>query len=400
MNRRSAWPAGKAESLRHETALTGLCFIYALRVLGLYMLLPVLSVHAQSLRGATDLLTGAAMGAYGLTQALFQIPLGHLSDRIGRRRTIGAGLLCLAAGSMVAAPAQNIWQLIVGRGLQGVGAISAAVVALVSDLTPPADRTRAMARLGVWLAAAFAVGMSVGPWVASQFGVRWLLWGTGIAAVFCAVFLLTLVPRPAHESAEEPVHLAEIGAILRSRPLTVLNVGMFLLHTILTVLFVVLPYRLAGQSRLESLWSYVLPLIAAGVVTMLTTSRLADRSAGQFAVFRFGAWTLLGACAAFTVAGHDLGWSLLGVLLFVLALASLEPVLTALSSRLSAGPHRGTALGVFHLAQFTGAFVGGLLGGTFLERDLRALFAGLAAIVLGWLWIGLRTGELRGVPSR
>ena len=388
-------------SPREELLLTGLCSIYALRIIGMYLILPVLSPYANTLRGATSLLTGLSLGAYGLTQGLFQIPFGHLSDRIGRKRAIALGILLFTAGSVVAAIAKDIRLLIIGRLLQGSGAVAAAVVALIADVTRPRVRTQAMARVGIWLGGSFAFGMAAGPPLAHRFGVPALFWATALLSFAGAIFLLMFVPdaKPDHDAKPErdaeQVEARDLRWVLGQRPLLLLNAGTALLHTTLTAIFVILPFRLGQELGLEHLWKVTLPLVTLGLIVMASVARWADRRKKNEEAFLAGAVLFLLACVVLGASSKGLVGVVAGTVVFILAVACLEPALPALTSRFAVGPHRGTAIGVFHMSQFLGSFVGGFLGGAFLKSDARALYLALALLVGAWLWQVRRSGGFK-----
>ena len=396
-------PSGRF-SRREERAVTILCAIYALRIVGLYMVLPVLSPYAASLEGATGLLTGLAIGAYGLTQGIFQIPFGWLSDRIGRKRTLVVGLCLFAAGSAIAALAQSIHVLVVGRLVQGMGAIASVVVALAADLTRAQVRTQAMARIGVWVGGAFAVGMTAGPFVAGAVGVPALFWATAVLSVLGAVQLAIGVPEPRrrggrHRSVvrgeepedesgpetEERVRRDDLRYLLGQRALVLLDVGTFLLHLTLTAIFVVLPFVFERELGPGQIGKLVVPVVLLGLGTMVATATYSDRTGKIQRVFFLGGCLFLVACGILALDGREALGAGAGLSVFVLAIACLEPILPALTTRFATGPHRGAAMGVFHMSQFLGSFFGGLVGGAFLTRGLALPFSVLAGFVALWL---------------
>ncbi|HHH39361.1 MAG TPA: MFS transporter, partial [Sedimenticola sp.] len=262
-------------------AATGLALIFALRMLGLFMILPVFALLAADLEGATPQLVGLAIGAYGFTQAILQIPFGLLSDRIGRKKVIAAGLLLFAAGSVVAAEAQDIWQVILGRALQGSGAVAAAIMALAADLTREEHRTKAMAMIGMSIGLAFAVSMVAGPVVGHWLGLSGLFWTTAGLAFLGLVVLFTLVPNPAvirfHRDAE--VQPSRFSSVLRNPDLLRLDFGILSLHAILTATFVAVPLALREYAAIPTFkHSYIyLPVMAASVLFMVPLVIIAER---------------------------------------------------------------------------------------------------------------------------
>lgn len=390
-------------SLREERSVTLLCAIYSLRILGMYMVLPVLSPYAGELRGASGLLTGLALGAYGLTQAIFQIPFGYLSDRFGRRRTIFIGMLLFSAGSAVAALAQTAAMLVAGRLLQGSGAVASAVVALTADLTRKEVRTQAMARLGVWLGASFAIGMTTGGFFARIIGVPGLFWATTFLAFLGGILLFALVPEPkVRESEEDRLRRSDLRPILRQRPLVVLYAGTFLLHLTLTAIFVLVPVAFQARFGEGQIWKAMVPAILLGLTAMLRIARISDRESRPFEVLFAGGALLALSCATFGIFGMN-GWgTVAGVVLFILAAASLEPVLPALTTRFAEGRRLGAVAGGFHMSQFTGSFLGGLLGGLFLEEGASTLFGIAAVVASAWMIASYRVlrPSLIAVTSR
>jgi MFS family permease len=379
---------------RENRAVWGLSVIYALGILGLYMVLPVLSPYAERLPGQTSVLVGLAIGVYGLTQTIFQIPLGHLSDRIGRKRAIFLGLICFAIGGIVAASSRQITFLIVGRLLQGVGAVTAAVVSLLADLTRPSVRTQAMTRLTFAIGGAVAVGMVFGPLLAHLAGVRFVFWFTSALSLGAAICLLVFIPAPKHRRAEEQVHAGDLVTILRQKPMLILDLGTFLLHAVVTVLFVVVPFDLhqgRAPGDTSALWKVGLPAMLIGAVTMVLTARHSDRRGRAHTVLYTGASLLLASCLLFAFLGQDAGGQprlagvLAGTIVFVLCATLLEPGLPSRMSHFAIGRHRGTAMGIFTMSQFLGTFTGGLLGGAYLKSDRTPLFLGLAIATGLWM---------------
>lgn len=352
------------------------------------MVLPVLSPYAASLRGATGILTGMAIGAYGLTQAMLQIPFGSLSDRIGRKRTLVIGLALFALGSAIAAAAETIEALVLGRLVQGMGAIASVVVAFVADLTRAHVRTQAMARIGLWIGGAFALGMTAGPFLAAEVGVPALFWTSAVLSVGGAVHLLVAVgepPREARRRLGERVGKDDLRFLLGRRSLLLLDLGTFLLHLTLTAIFVVVPFALEKHFGTGQMGKVVLPIVLLGLVAMAGAAKVSDRTGRSDRVFLVGSALFATACLVLGGFGESKTGIVTGLGVFVLAVACLEPVLPALTTRFATGPHLGAAMGVFHMSQFLGAFFGGILGGAALHRPLAAPFFTLGGCALLWL---------------
>ena len=376
-----------ASERRASMALAG---IFTLRILGLFMILPVFSLHAESYQGYTPVLAGLAIGMYGLTQAIFQIPFGMLSDRIGRKRVISAGLLIFAAGSVVAALADTMWGVIAGRALQGLGAIGAAVIALTADLTRDDQRTKAMAIIGVSIGFSFALAMMVGHALTGLVGISGLFWLTAVLGVAGLVVLHRYVPTPVTSRFHRDVEPmpAQFREILADRELLRLDAGIFILHLILTATFVALPLALRDSAGLpaDAHWMVYVPVLLASVLLMVPFVLYADRRNRLKAVF-------LAAIACLAAAELGIGWWGAGLValvalmvLFFTAFSVLESSLPSLVSRIAPSDKKGTALGFYSTAQYLGAFIGGLCGGWLHGRwGTEAVFWFCGALVLAWL---------------
>lgn len=379
---------------QERSAIRALGLIYVSRQLGLYMVLPVLSPYVARLPGATSLLIGLSLGIYGAAQAFLQVPFGYLSDLIGRRRTITFGLVLFAAGSVLGAFAQNAWALVLARMLQGSAAFSSVILALIADVTRPEVRGQAMGRMGAWIGITIGLSVVIGPTFAGLFGIPLLFMVTAIGTIFSIVYLHLAVPNPPPVSAEERLRLRDVLAALRQPGLLMVDIGIFLLHLIVTVLFVVLPFefdRVLGAGRA---WEVLVPAIAVGLLTMFWVGRYADRHGRIGLLFYSGSILLAVACLAFALIGRAPIAVLAGLFLLVMAIATLEPILATLLSHLSSPPARGTASGVYSMAQFLGAFVGGVLGGAFLLHQ-APMFLGLFLLMVVWLVALLRVSPVR-----
>jgi len=354
--------------------------IAMLRMFGVFALLPVLSVYAASFPDATPLLIGMAVGGYGLTQAGMQIPLGMLSDRIGRKPVIAGALLLLAAGSVLAAVSDSIYGVIAGRLLQGAGAISAAIVALIADATRETVRTRSMALYGVGFGVAFMVAVIVGPVIAASFGVQGVFWVAATAALF-AISLLFTLPKIEHPA---PRATYSIRPALRPDLLR-LDFFVFLLHAILTASFVALPFLFTervGLALTDHWMVYLGALVLSLAVTVPLIMR--DDRQGKTAHLRVAITLILVAELGFAFLGFSTVATVLALALFFGGFNFLEAGLPARLSSQAGESVRGASLGVFATAQFLGIFVGGLAGGRFLAAGTPAVFV-LCALLAG-LW--------------
>ncbi|MHC5349247.1 MFS transporter [Metapseudomonas furukawaii] len=385
-------------------AAGGLALVFAFRMLGMFMVLPVLATYGQDLSGATPALIGLAIGAYGLTQALLQIPFGILSDRIGRLPVIYAGLLIFAAGAALAANADSIWGVIAGRVLQGAGAISAAVMALLSDLTREQHRTKAMAMIGMSIGLSFAVAMVVGPLLTRAFGLSGLFWATSLMALLGIVIIVALVPRAAHplQHRESGVAGQALIPTLKHPDLLRLDFGILALHAVLMASFVALPLALvekAGLPREEHWWVYLTALLVGffGMVPFIIYGEKKRRMKRVLV----GAVATLFLCELFFWGfGDSLRALVFGTIVFFTAFNLLEASLPSLISKVAPAGGKGTAMGVYSTSQFLGAALGGILGGwLFQHGGLSVVFIGCAAVCAIWVLIAVTMREPPYVTS-
>lgn len=370
-------------------AIAGLAGLYATRMLGLFMVLPVLALYADDLEGATPLLVGLALGVYGLTQAVLQIPFGLLSDRLGRKPVIAAGLALFLVGSMVAAGADAIGGVILGRCLQGSGAVAAAIMALLADQTREQVRTAAMATIGLSIGVAFAVAMVLGPWLAASFGLAGVFWFTAVLAALGLAVLWKLVPPAPRRVRHRDVGMdsGQLRGILSSRDLWRMDTSIFALHLVLMAIFVAVPFRLleAGIAVERHGLTYLSIMLLAFVV-MVPLVIIAEKRRRMKAM-------CLSAIAGITLSLFGLaglgdgfpalfGW----LLLFFIAFNLLEATLPSMLSKLAPAGAKGTAMGIYSTSQFLGAFLGGVLGGALVQQwGLAAVFIGCGLVGLVWL---------------
>lgn len=347
-------------------AVAGLAGIFGLRMLGLFLLLPVLAVYARDLPGSTPLLVGVTVGAYGLSQALLQIPFGWWSDRLGRKRVIAVGLLIFALGSVVAALGDHIATVILGRFLQGAGAISSAVLALTADLTREENRHKAMAVLGMVIGAVFMVSLGAGPALDQLVGVKGLFWLTAALTPLAAVVLWRFVPAPARSVTHRDVETMPeyVRRVLSDVHLLRLDLGIFTLHAVLMAMFVTIPIALSEGQGIDvgEHWKIYLAVLAGSLPVMIPLVLLAGRGTRVFAVLAAAVVLLICAQAAILI---DPGYRglVIALWLFFCGFNTLEALLPSLVSRVAPAAGKGTAIGVYHTWQFMGVFVGGAAGG-------------------------------------
>jgi len=374
-------PAAMLPSERRAVGVIAL--IAMLRMFGLFALLPVLSLYVAKLDGATPMLIGLAVGAYGLTQAGLQIPLGALSDRIGRGPVIAAGLAVFAMGSIVAATSDSIWGVIAGRLLQGAGAISATLTALIADATREQVRTRSMAVFGIGIGASFMIALIAGPAIAAKIGVAALFWIAAILALVGASLLLVLP-----SDIERPVSRHRWNILPALRPdLLRLDFYVFLLHAILTASFVALPFLLVNRLELAITdhWKiYVGALLGSLLVTVPLIIR--DERQGKASSITIAVVLLLVGELTLTFGAFGVAPVFVALVLFFAGFNFLEAGLPARLSLLADGSARGASLGVFSSAQFFGAFVGGLIGGRFLGAG-RPADVFFVCVLLAAIWL-------------
>ncbi|NOR69896.1 MAG: MFS transporter [Methylomarinum sp.] len=349
-----------------KRATLSLASIYALRMLGLFMILPVLSLFAEQMEGATPLLIGLAISVYGLTQALLQIPFGLMSDRFGRKKIIIMGLILFAAGSIVAAVSTNIYGVLMGRAIQGGGAIAAAIMALVADLTQEVHRTKAMATIGASIGVSFGVAITLGPVLAGYVGISGIFWLTAILALLAILVILFVVPNPKKSIVHCDAELvpAQFFNVLKNPDLLRLDYGIFILHLCLTASFVVLPLLIRDAGMIpENHWMVYLPILITSMAVIVPFVIIAEKKRQMRKVFIGAIITLvLANVGLFMYSSELLG--LIGFLwLFFCGFNLLEATLPSLISKTAPGDLKGTAMGAYSSSQFMGAFVGGVSGG-------------------------------------
>ena len=363
--------------------VAALAGVLGLRMLGLFLLLPVLALHARAFPDATPFLAGLAVGVYGLTQALLQVPFGAWSDRVGRRRVIVVGLGIFVLGSAVAALATSIWVVILGRALQGAGAISSAATAFAADLTPPGLRTRAMATLGIAVGASFTVAIVVGPPLAGALGVRGVFWSTAALALLAIGLVLATLP-----AAPAPPPASTAGPAVPRRLWPVL-VGVLAIHALITTVFVAVPGLLVDVARLPlaAHWRVYLPAFAAGLLVLTAPLVLWSERGRAPAWPQRAAFALVAGGLAYAALGPvDAAALAIALTLFFGGFNFLEASYPASIAEQVAPEHRGRAMGVYATLQFVGAFCGGALGGALLgtvgPRGALLSAAGIALLAV------------------
>jgi MFS family permease len=367
--------------LRAGASLAG---VFGLRMLGLFLILPVFAVHAPQLAGGDNLtLVGIALGAYGLAQAILQIPFGIASDRWGRKRVIYVGLAIFAAGSFLAGSATDIWTAIAGRTLQGAGAISSVVVALAADLTRVEHRTKIMAMIGATIGFAFALSLVAAPALYQWIGMSGLFALTGLLCFGAMAVVKALVPEPPPPPPRPPgagTHDVMQPELLR------LNLGIFVLHLVQMAMFVVLPPLLVDAGLpLSGHWRLYLPVVLISFAIMAPPILYADRRNRPKPVLvgAVGLLVIVETCLVFSTSVLAYGAALLA---FFVAFNVLEALLPSLVSRIAPAHARGTAIGVYNTTQTLGLFFGGL-GGGWLAKHYGVAAVFVACALLSALWL-------------
>ena len=381
-----------------------LASIYAVRMLGLFMILPVFSLYADQFEGATPLLVGLALGIYGLTQGLLQIPYGMLSDRFGRKPMIAIGLLIFAAGSLLAADADTIYEVIAGRALQGSGAVAAVLMALAADLSREEHRLKMMGFIGISIGFAFAIAMVAGPILNQIVGLSGIFIVTAILALFALIILFVWVPNPKesifHRDTQATPTLFK--AVLADTELLRLDVGILILHMVLMATFVSFPLVLQNQAGLASAdhWKLYLPVFLLSVAIMVPFIIIAETKRRMKQIF-VGAIGVLAVAELNLVFGGESVWHLaLTMVVFFTAFNLLEASLPSLVSKISPADRKGTAMGLYSSSQFIGAFLGGVLGGLSHEiAGASGVFLMCSFALLVWLLLAYTMKNPRYVST-
>ncbi|UJP04982.1 MAG: MFS transporter [Nitrosomonas sp.] len=371
-------------------AAIGLSGVYGLRMFGLFIILPVFAFYAEELPGGDNyVLVGIALGAYGLTQAVLQIPFGWLSDRIGRKPVIYLGLLLFVIGSLIAAAAENIYWVILGRIIQGSGAISAAVMALAADLTREEHRTKAMAMIGMTIGTVFAASLAMAPILNQWIGVPGIFAMTGILAFFAILVVYKIIPDPqiSRFHSDTEASAARFSSVLSNTQLLRLNYGIFALHAILMALWLVVPLTLRQAGMVvEDHWQIYLPVLIFSVALIIPAIIYAERKAKLKSVFVTAIAMLLIAQFLLALTANSLWGTAFALLVFFAAFNLLEASLPSLISKIAPVGAKGTAMGIYSSTQFLGAFVGAATGGFLFGTYGSYAVQGFCGVLLvGWL---------------
>lgn len=383
-----------------------LASIYGLRMLGMFLILPIFAIYAETLPSGHDhLYIGLALGAYGLTQALFQLPFGIASDRFGRKNMIYIGLLIFAIGSFVAGMADDIHTIIIGRAIQGAGAVSAVVMALVADLTREEHRTKAMAMIGVSIGITFALSLVLGPTLNQWIGVPGIFILTGVLALLAILDIKYLVPDPHisrfHSDAQATP--TKLRNVLKDTQLLRLNFGIFALHASHMAMFVVVPFALKQTSGLSENdhWMIYLPVMVISMLMMVPAIIIGEKKAKLKQIFILSVAVMLLAELGFGLM-IDSFWGIVAALtVFFIAFNVLEAIMPSAVSKQAPVESKGTAIGVFNTAQSLGIFVGGVSGGWLSSQyGYAAVFSFCGILMLLWLVIVMTMQAPAAVRSK
>ena len=365
--------------------------ILSLRFFGLFLVLPVLSVYGLTLQGATPLLIGITVGGYALTQAIFQLPFGIMSDKIGRKPTILVGLVIFLVGSIICATTDNIYMLMFGRFLQGTGAIGAVIPAMISDLVNEEQRGKAMALMGGTIAISFAAAMGFGPVIAAQFGLASLFWITAILAILSMIILFTKVPTPPRIR-----HIYHSTTTTRDilKDTNLLNMVIIngMQKGLMTVAFVLIPVLLVGTESIKGfewttadLWKVYLPALLAGLVAMGPAAVFGEKYNKPKQIFLISIVLFI---VAFTLMGFATqSWQfVVGVISFFMAFNMMEPLVQSMISKFAKVHQKGAALGMANGFAYLMTFVGGIAAGLALQYSTKEVLA-LGLVVISTLWL-------------
>ncbi|MEJ7556062.1 MAG: MFS transporter [Aquificaceae bacterium] len=372
---------------QERKVVLSITFAVMVRMLGLFLLLPVLSPYLRTLEGATPTLIGLAIGIYGLAQAMLQIPFGYLSDKYGRKPIIFVGMITYALGSFMAGLVSNIWSMVFARFLQGFGAVSSAMIALSADLTREEVRTRAFAHIGASIGLSFALSLTVAPVLAGKFGVPFLFFLTAFLSLVATALLMLKVPEPSQRSKEREINpsIKNITLLLTDRNQLFLNFSIALTHALMVLIFTVVPYELVYLHNYPKIkhWEIYLPTIVIALAIMVPAVILAEKRGRFKEVFMLAVMFLGFSFLSFTFIENFWGIVFM-VLFFFIGFNILEALVPSLLTRLTHKDLRGLSLGFFNTTQFLGAFAGGMWGGYVLKHGYMYMIS--LALLLVSIW--------------
>ncbi|MDA3968397.1 MFS transporter [Helicobacter ibis] len=363
-----------------------LSLILGARFFGLFVVMPLLSLYAFSLSGATPILIGIAMGGYALTQVIFQVPFGFLSDKFGRKSMIALGLIIFAIGSAICALSDDIYMLIIGRFLQGAGAVGGVVSAMIADLVNEEKRTKAMAFMGATISLSFVVAMIVGPIIGGIYGVSNLFWITFVLAIFGIVLLFVSVPEAPKITYSFNANTNEYSLIFKNKNLQIMNLTNFLQKGFMTLAFLIIPIALVKGFEMpkEELYKVYIPASILGLLSMAPAAIIAEKKGKFKSVMVTG---VLFFVIAYLLMLSDNKWAFIaGIFVFFIGFSMHEPIMQSLASRYCKAHQKGSALGIFTSFGYLGTFVGALIGGHFYDF-FGMLSISMFVVIASFLWI-------------
>jgi predicted MFS family arabinose efflux permease len=381
-------------------ATLSLAAVFSARLLGLFMIYPIFMQYARPLSGANPRMIGLALGAYGLTQGLLQIPLGLLSDHIGRKKVIVGGLLLFGLGSVVAALSTSIHGVLLGRILQGTGAVGSSILAMVADLTRDEVRTRAMAVVGITIGFSFAAAVLVGPPLAAAAGLSGMFWITAAFSLVAIAITILLIPTPDH-LVPRGVNWLTFKQVLHDAELLRLDLAVFMLHAILTAGFLAIPVTLHHALRLDagSEWKFYLPVMAVAMALMVPAIIVAETRGRMKEVFVGSIAAIAASLAVLAAAPPSAVDVIIAVTVFFTAFNAMEAMLPSLVTKFAPASAKGAATGVYSSSQFLGIFVGGAVGGwMFAAKGVFGVFG--LTIALALIWLAVAAGMRRPASRR
>ncbi|MBB1273721.1 MULTISPECIES: MFS transporter [Psychromonas] len=382
-----------------KKAAFSLAAVFGLRMLGLFMILPVFAIYGEQLIGYSPIWIGLAIGAYGLTQAMLQIPMGILSDKYGRKPIILIGLLIFLLGSIVAAMSDTIYGVVLGRALQGTGAIASAILALAADLSREEQRPKVMATIGMFIGLSFTIAMIIGPIVAEAFGLSGLFWFIALLTIFAMLLIQFLVPHSVNKAPRgDSVALpAQLKNLIRHPQLSRLNFGVFALHMAMTACFITLPKQFVESGLLlEDHWQLYLPTLIGSFFLMVPFMIFAIKKQKEKQMLSASVLLLTLALFLLWYLPTSFTGLVITVIMFFTAFNYLEATMPSILSRLAPAGVKGSVMGIYSSSQFLGAFSGGVLGGAIASSfGEQSIFLVMAVICCIWLIISLGMSPLK-----
>jgi MFS family permease len=371
-------------------AVLGITFAVAVRMLGLFLLLPVLSPYLKTLEGASPQLIGLAIGIYGFAQAFLQIPFGYISDKYGRKPVILVGMITYIVGSLMGGLATNIWSMVLARFIQGFGAVSSAMIALAADLTREEVRTRAFAHIGASIGIVFALSITFAPLLAGYIGVPFLFFLTAFLSLVATLYLAFFIPEPKLHAKDREIRpsLKNFTLLLTDRNQLILNFSIGILHAFLVAIFTVIPYELVYTYHFPKPrhWEIYLPAVLISLMIMVPSTVMAEKRGKFKEVYLTGILSILAGFLVYDLIRGFWGGVAL-VFFFFIGFHLLEPLIPSLLTKLTHRDLRGLSLGFFNTNQFLGAFVGGLWGGLVLKYGVLYLLLSAVGVCVVWFLI-------------